>query len=401
MKQNSTPPRLVIAVNSTIALGFLQGQPEYFESRGFEVSVLCPERRNGEWQVAKPAGIRIMNVPIERGIAPLKDLATLWRLWRVMSSLRPAVTNVGTPKAGLLGGLAAWMSRVPCRFYKLHGLRFETTGGAKRRLLIQMERLACRLAHRVICVSPSVRELAVASGLATREKAIVLGSGSCNGIDASRFAVNPRLIQRATALRRQLGIPEKATVILFIGRLTADKGIPELVEAFSRLDEQVPDVRLLLVGCFEEEDPLPLDTRRKLENHPHIVFAGAVQDTPMVYAAADIAVLPSHREGLPTVVLEAQAAGKPVVGASATGIVDVIIDGETGLLFPVGDVAALTNALTRLIKDTVLARKLESAGQKRVNHEFQQGQVWDALYRAYLEVLQGNAPSLPISVQHS
>lgn len=401
MKQNSTPPRLVIAVNSAIALGFLQGQPEYFESRGFEVSVLCPERRNGEWQVAKPAGIRIMNVPIERGIAPLRDLATLWRLWRVMSSLRPAVTNVGTPKAGLLGGLAAWMNRVPCRFYTLHGLRFETTRGAKRRLLIQMERLACRLAHRVICVSPSVRELAVASGLATPEKAIVLGSGSCNGIDASRFAVNPRLIQRATALRRQLGIPEKTTVILFIGRLTADKGIPELVEAFARLDEQVSDVRLLLVGCFEEGDPLPLDTRQKLENHPHIVFAGAVQDTPTVYAAADIVVLPSHREGLPTVVLEAQAAGKPVVGASATGIVDVITDGETGLLFPVGDVAALTNALTRLINDTVLARKLESAGQKRVNHEFQQGQVWDALYRAYLEVLEGNAPSLPISVQHS
>lgn len=401
MKQNSTTPRLVIAVNSAIALGFLQGQPEYFESRGFEVSVLCPERRNGEWQVAKPAGIRIMNVPMERGIAPLKDLATLWRLWRVMSSLRPAVTNVGTPKAGLLGGLAAWMNRVPCRFYTLHGLRFETTRGAKRRLLIQMERLACRLAHRVICVSPSVRELAVASGLATPEKAIVLASGSCNGIDASRFAVNPRLIQRATALRRQLGIPEKATVILFIGRLTADKGIPELVEAFSRLDEQVSDVRLLLVGCFEEEDPLPLDTRQRLEKHPHIVFAGAVQDTPTVYAAADIVVLPSHREGLPTVVLEAQAAGKPVVGASATGIVDVITDGETGLLFPVGDVAALTNALTRLIKDTILARKLESAGQKRVDHEFQQGQVWDALYRAYLEVLEGNAPSLHISVQHS
>ena len=401
MKQNSTPPRLVIAVNSAIALGFLQGQPEYFESRGFDVSVLCPERRKGEWGVAKPAGVQIMEVPMERSIAPLKDLATLWRLWRVMNSPRPAVTNVGTPKAGLLGGLAAWLSRVPCRFYTLHGLRFETTKGVKRQLLIQMERLACRFAHRVICVSRSVRERAIASGLVRPEKAIVLGSGSCNGIDASRFAPNPKLTQRATALRRQLGIPEKATVILFLGRLTRDKGIPELVEAFARLDEQIPNVRLMLAGCFEEEDPLPPDTRRNLEEHSHIAFVGAVQDTPTVYAAADIVVLPSHREGLPTVVLEAQAAGKPVVGASATGIVDVITDGETGLLFPVGDVAALTKALTRLITDNVLARKIESAGREQVNREFQQGQVWDALYRTYLEVLEANGPSLPISVPQS
>ena len=388
-------------MNSAIALRFLQGQPEYFQSRGFDVSVLCPERRQGEWEVAKPKGVRILEVPMKREIAPLKDLATLWRLWRVMGSLRPAVTNVGTPKAGLLGGLAAWLNRVPCRFYTLHGLRLETTIGLKRRLLIHMERLACRFAHRVICVSRSVRERAIAFGLTKPEKAIVLGSGSCNGIDISRFAPNPRLIQRATALRRQLGIPEKATVILFLGRLTRDKGIPELVDAFARLDEQIPNVRLMLAGCFEEEDPLPPETRRRLEKHSHIVFVGAFQDTPTVYAAADIVVLPSHREGLPTVVLEAQAAGKPVVGASATGIVDVITDGETGLLFPVGDAAALVKALRRLITDNALARKIEIAAQERVNREFQQGQVWDALYRAYLEVLQANGPSVPKSVPQS
>lgn len=388
-------------MNSAIALRFLQGQPEYFQSRGFDVSVLCPERRQGEWEVAKPKGVRILEVPMKREIAPLKDLATLWRLWRVIGSLRPAVTNVGTPKAGLLGGLAAWLNRVPCRFYTLHGLRLETTIGLKRRLLIHMERLACRFAHRVICVSRSVRERAIAFGLTKPEKAIVLGSGSCNGIDVSRFAPNPRLIQRATALRRQLGIPEKATVILFLGRLTRDKGIPELVDAFARLDEQIPNVRLMLAGCFEEEDPLPPETRRRLEKHSHIVFVGAFHDTPTVYAAADVVVLPSHREGLPTVVLEAQAAGKPVVGASATGIVDVITDGETGLLFPVGDAAALVKALRRLITDNTLARKIEIAAQERVNREFQQGQVWDALYRAYLEVLQANGPSVPKSVPQS
>lgn len=392
MSVNSKRPGLVVVLNSAIAMGFVEGQLEYFQKRGFDVTLLCPERRDSEWSVPEPEGVVIAEVPMERKVAPLRDLVSLWRLWRAMRALRPMVTNVGTPKAGLLGGVAAWLNRVPCRFYTLHGLRFETSTGLKRRILIYAERLACRFAHRVVCVSHSVREKAIAFGITSRERTLVFGAGSCNGVDASRFAPNPKLIQRAAALRRQLGIPERAVVILFVGRLTQDKGIPELTEAFLQLDKQFPDVRLLLAGCFEKEDPLPADIRRQLAKHPHVIFAGPVQDTPSFYAAADIVVLPSHREGLPMVVLEAQAAGRPVVGAQATGIVDLVKDGKTGLLFPVGDVAALTRALARLITDKDLARKLELAGREQVNREFQQERIWDSLHRAYLEFLQKKGP---------
>ena len=397
MKANGTRPGLAVVVNSSLALNFLQGQLEYLQSRGFDVNLLCPERRQGEWEVTEPTGVPMIEVPMERKIAPLQDLATLRRLWHLIRTLRPSVTNVGTPKAGLLGGFAAWLNRVPCRFYTLHGLRFETTRGLKRRFLVLAERLACCFAHRVVCVSRSVREKAIASRLARPDRLIVLGSGSCNGVDASRFEPNPKLIQRATALRRQWQILDKATVILFVGRLTRDKGIPELLEAFVRLDQQFPDLRLLVAGCFEAEDPLPAETRKQLAAHPHVIFAGAVRDTSCFYAAADIVVLPSHREGLPTVVLEAQAAGKPVVAASATGTVDVISDGNTGLLFPIGDVTALTKALARVITDEGLARKLERAGQEQVKRDFPQERVWDALFRAYLEVLQRN--EMPQSFQ--
>jgi glycosyltransferase involved in cell wall biosynthesis len=395
--RNLAGPRLVMAVNSAIALGFLQGQLQFFQDRGFEVNVLCPERRKDEWEVARPEGVPIIEVPMEREIAPLRDLMSLWRLWRTMLMLRPAVTNVGTPKAGLLGGFAAWLSRVPCRFYTLHGLRFETTKGLRRRLLIYAERLACRFAHRVICVSQSVREGAIASGLTSRERTVVFGSGSCNGVDASRFAATPELVRRAAKLRCQLGIPAQAPVVAFVGRLTSDKGIPELMEAFLQLAAQFPDLRLLLVGCFEDEDPLPVATRRCVETHPHVIFAGPVQDTAAYYAIADILVLPSHREGLPTVVLEAQAAGKPVVGASATGIVDLVVDGETGLLFPVGDVPALAETLARLITDKALASKLGLAGQEQVIRKFQQEQIWEALYREYLGFLRMKEPRLSLS----
>jgi len=388
MNDDLARPRLVIAVNSAIAVGFLQGQLEFFQDRGLDVTVLCPERRKDEWEVARPHEVPIIEVPMEREIAPIQDLVSFWRLWRIMRVLRPTLTNVGTPKAGLLGGLSAWLNRVPCRFYTLHGLRFETTKGLRRKLLIYAERLACRLAHRVVCVSQSVREKAIASGLTNQERTVVFGAGSCNGVDASRFAATPEMMRRAADLRRQLGIPVPAPVVLFVGRLTCDKGIPELMKAFLHLSSQFPELRLLLVGCFEDGDPLPVETRKSLETHSRVIFAGAARDTAPYYAMADVLVLPSHREGLPTVVLEAQAAGKPVVGASATGIVDLVTEGETGLLFPVGDVTALAKALAKLISDKGLATKLGLAGQEQVQRDFRQEQIWQALHREYLEVLQ-------------
>jgi glycosyltransferase involved in cell wall biosynthesis len=383
-------------VNSSIAVGFVQGQLQYFQNRGFDVTLVRPERRKDEWEVPQPEGISIVETPIERKIALLQDLTSLWRLWRTMRALKPAVTNVATPKAGLLGGFAAWLNRVPCRFYTLHGLRFETTKGLKRRLLICAEKLACFFADRVVCVSHSVREKAISYGLTSPRRAMVFGSGSCNGVDFSRFAPAPETTSRAAKLRRQLGIPERAIVMTFIGRLTRDKGIPELMESFLQLDKQFDDLRLLLAGCFEDQDPLPASTRKCLGTHPHVIFAGPVKDTPAYYAMADIVVLPSHREGLPNVILEAKAAGKPVVGASVTGIVDVVADGETGLLFPAGDVSALTDALIRLVTDKALATKLAVSGQEQVKRDFQQEQIWEALHQAYLGVLQRKEPSLSL-----
>jgi glycosyltransferase involved in cell wall biosynthesis len=401
MKTNSNRPRLVIAVNSSIALGFLQGQPEYFQNSGFDVTVIRPEKRSGEWEVPRPDGVRVLEVPMEREISPVRDIRSIWHLWGILRTLRPTVTNVGTPKAGLLGGFAAWLNRVPCRFYTLHGLRFETTTGLRRKLLILAERLACRFAHRVVCVSHSVREKAIAGGLVDRERALIFGAGSCNGVDVARFAATPQRTWRAAELRRQFGIPSDAPVALFVGRLTCDKGIAELVEAFLQLENRIPNLRLLLVGSFEDGDPLPEDIHKRLETHDRVILAGPVNDTAPYYAMADVLVLPSHREGLPTVVLEAHAAGKPVIGAAATGIVDLVVDGETGLLFPVGDVSSLADAIARLTEDKALARKLADAGRDQVNRKFRQELIWAALRREYLKVLQGGeTPHSSVLPQH-
>ncbi len=386
-------PQVVHVVTSDLAIKLMRGQLQYLQHDGFDVTLICSP---GRWvdSVGRMEGVQIIELPMAREIAPLRDLMSLWRLCRIIRALRPAVTNVGTPKAGLLAGFAAWVNRVPCRIYTLRGLRFETMNGLGRRLLVCTERLACHFAHRVICVSPSLRERAIAFGLTGRERTMVFGSGSSNGVDASRFAPTPERMKRASELRCELGIPPQAPVLGFVGRLTRDKGISEMMESFLRLGYEFPDLRLLLLGLFEEEDPLDVETRRFLKAHPHVILAGEVVDTAPYYALMDVLVLPSRREGFPNVVLEAYAAGKPVVASRATGIVDAVVDGETGLLFPVGDVAALTSALQALLSDKASARKFGCAGQELIKREFRQEMSWDALSEEYRRLLQMGGASL-------
>jgi glycosyltransferase involved in cell wall biosynthesis len=392
-------PRVVHVVTSDLAIKLMRGQLQYLQHDGFDVTLICSP---GKWvdSVGRMESVRIIELPMAREIAPLRDLISLWRLCRIIHALRPAVTNVGTPKAGLLAGFAAWVNRVPCRIYTLRGLRFETMNGLRRLLLVHTERLACHFAHRVICVSPSLREKVIAFELTGREQTVVFGSGSSNGVDAARFAPTPERLRRAAELRRELGIPPQAPVLGFVGRLTRDKGISELVESFLRLGHEFPDLRLLLVGLGEEEDLLDVETWRCLRAHPHVILPGEVVDTAPYYALMDVLVLPSRREGFPNVVLEAYAARKPVVAARATGIVDAVVDGETGLLFPVGDIAALTTALQRLLSDRGSARKFGCAGQELIKREFRQEMIWDALSDEYRQLLHMRGASLsPVPVK--
>ena len=383
-------PRVLHIVTSSLTVALMRGQLRYLRERGFDVTVISsPGRWLGE--VSAIQGARTVEVPLAREISPLKDLVSLWRLWRLIRSLRPTVTNVSTPKAGLLGGLAAWLNGVPCRVYTLRGLRFETTSGLRRRLLIFAERLACRLAHCIICVSESLREQAVAFALTERKRTVVLGSGSSNGVDESRFAPTPDLLRRALELRRTLRIPPEAPVVGFVGRLTRDKGIPELVEAYSRLLVKYPSLRLLLVGGLEDDVAFPEEICNRLEKDPNVILPGLVEDTAPYYAIMDILALPTHREGFPNVSLEAHAAGKPVVAARVTGSVDAIVDGVTGFLFPVGSVTSLAEALERLLTDKTLAMRMGCAGRERVKREFRQEQVWAALCEEYLRLLQRKA----------
>ncbi|MEK7414539.1 MAG: glycosyltransferase, partial [Planctomycetota bacterium] len=178
--QDTARPRVLHVVTSPLGLGLMRGQPEFLCQVGFDVKLAsAPDPLAGHPLGTESA--QWFSAPLEREIAPLKDLRAFWRLCRLLRRVRPSITNVSMPKAGLLGGLAAWLMRVPCRFYTLRGLRLETARGLKRCVLLLVEHITCRCAHRVICVSESVRQKAVALGVVDVSRTVVLSSGSSNG----------------------------------------------------------------------------------------------------------------------------------------------------------------------------------------------------------------------------
>ncbi len=389
-------PRVVHIVTASMTTRLMRRQLQYLREAGFEVTIVSAPGKELE-AVAQQEGVKWAAVPMEREISPLKDILSLWLLWRLLRQLRPAVVNVGTAKAGLLAGIAARLAGVPCRIYTLHGIRLETTRGIKRWLLTWTERISCACANRVLCVSDSVRRLALELSLTEAKRAAVLAAGSFNGVEASRFAPTPERLARARELKRELGFPEHAPVIGFVGRLVRDKGVPELLEAFEQVRRRFPETRLLLLGRFETGDPVPERTRQLILSDPAIVHVGYVSDPSIHYQVMDMLALPTHREGFPTVVLEAAAAGKPVVAARATGAVDAVVDGVTGLLVPVGDAKALAEALGELIAAPEVAVRMGKAGRERVEREFPTERLCRALAELYCTLL--SAQGLPNPAQ--
>ncbi len=364
----------------------VDGQLAYFRQQGFEVAVICGPGHDLD-TVASREGVEVRPVAMAREIDPLQDAVSLVRLAAALRDLRPDIVNAGTPKAGLLGMMAATLARVPVRVYTLHGLRLETTAGMRRRVLGATERAASGLAHRVVCVSESLRLVYVGLGLASAKKAIVLGAGSANGVDPDRFEPTSGRRDEAEALRARLGMPSGVPVVGFVGRFTRDKGVADLVVAFDQVLERWPEARLLLVGDFEPGDPLPPEVARRIEADPRIVRPGFVEDTSPFFPLMDVLALPSYREGFPISALEASAAGIPVVGFRSTGIVDAVEDGVTGTLVPKGDIDALAAAFATYLDRPELRSAHGHAGRDRVLRAYRRETVWEAWHDEYRRLL--------------
>jgi len=384
-KASSRSPKLVYVISTAKCLFFFRDSIADLCSSGFDVSVISSPGPGKE--AIHADGASVFDVSINREISPLQDIVSLWRLWNLLRRIRPDITNVATPKGGLLGGLAAAFAGVPHRIYTLHGLRLETTQGLKHRLLWCTEWLACKCAHQVYCVSNSLLDLAIELKLVGPEKAFVVSNGTAIGIECEQYAPTPERKEAARELRSRLGIDSKALVVGFVGRLTRDKGISELYEAFSLLRAKFTDLRLLLVGDFETGDPVPPEIQARIDADPLVIQTGWISDTAPYYHLMDVCVLPTYREGFPGVPLEAQASGIPVVTTHATGARDSVVDGITGFAIPVGDAKALASAIAPLLGDAELRRRMGDAGRDWVARTFDRRVVLAELKKLYIEAV--------------
>jgi glycosyltransferase involved in cell wall biosynthesis len=375
--------RLLHVTTVPQALFFLRGQPGFMHAHGLEVHAVSSPGPELE-QFARDEGVDVHPVEMRRAISPVHDVGATTHLVRLLRRLKPDIVHAHTPKGGLLGMAAAALARVPVRVYHLHCLPLVTSRGVRRSLLWIADRVACLLAHRVLCVSSSIRELAIAEGLVGPGRIDVLGHGSINGVDAEgRFRPGPASAAAGRAERTRWGIPEDALVIGFVGRVVRDKGIAELSDAWTGLRERFPSAHLLVVGSTEPEDPIPPGVMEALRADPRVHLTGLRWDTPPLFAAMDVVVLPSYREGFGVVLLEAAAMALPVVGTDIPGGREALVDGITGLLVPPRDAPALEGALARYLGDPDLRARHGAAGRDRVMRDFRPEVLWAALLEVY------------------
>jgi glycosyltransferase involved in cell wall biosynthesis len=383
-------PVLVHIMTDPAALGFLTGQVEYMKTHGFDVAAVSSPGDELD-AFAHTHAVPVHAISMARRITPVRDLVALGRLYRYLRRTRPQIVHAHTPKGGLLGTIAAWLARVPVRMYHMRGLPYMTASGARRTLLRWTEIVSCALAHRVVCVSTSLRDVAVRDGLCQPAKMTVLAGGSGNGVDA-RQRFNPdRWHPSRDATRRKYEIPRAATVVGFVGRIVRDKGVAELVEAWLALREEFSTLHLLMVGPFEPQDPVPTAVERVLRCDPRIHLTGNLRDAAAVYAAMDLVVLPTYREGFPNVPLEASAMRLPVIATRIPGCVDAIDDAVTGMLVAPRDARAVRDAIRMYLHDPGLRCRQGKAGRERVLRHFQPEAVWKALHLEYTGLLRRSA----------
>lgn len=370
--------RLVYSVTvPTSAKTLLRGQLEWMAQQGWDVHLITSSGEELD-EVRQRPGITCHVIEMEREPSPVKDAKALAAWITLLRQLKPDIVNLGTPKASLLGGIAAWLTRVPRRIYVVWGLRLEGFTGLKRAIFWAFESLTMRTATDVLPISNSlaqrVRELRLA---APRRVRPVIGAGSSNGVDAA--TIQAGAAGKRDQARADLGIDSNAFVVGFVGRIVRDKGIHTLIEALR--DPRLRGATCLVVGN-EEEGGLADELRSSGAN---VVWTGYVEGPWVQLACMDVLCLPTKREGFPNVVLEAASVGVPTVTTRVTGAIDSVIDGQTGILIDFDDHRALADALVALRDNPEQRKQLGRAARERAETQFAPEIIWQGLDRLYRE----------------
>lgn len=359
----------VTTVSLTVKAFLLPVFRQLREHTDWEISVMCSD--DPELEKLLPEGVRYIPVKMERGIS-LGGLAACARMVKIFKKEKFDLVQYSTPNASLYASIASKLAGVKIRLYHQMGLRYLGFTGIKRAVFKAVEKLSCRLATHVECVSASNLALGENEGLFPGEKAKVLHYGSTSGVDTARFDISRRDEWRCQ-VRSELELPDDACVFGFAGRITQDKGVGELLTAFAGLEDQ--SARLLLVGKLEDGETLLEQAKRD----SRVVCHGFVTDVERYFAAMDVLVLPSYREGFGNIVIEAAAMGAATIVSDIPGPTDAMERDVTGLVVPVKDVGALKAAMETLACDPVRREEMGKAGYAFAKEKFDQKVLMEKL----------------------
>ena len=328
-------------------------------------------------------GVEVFDIEMQRQIAPVEDLKSLWKLYKYFAKEKPLIVHSITPKAGLLTMMAAKMAGVPIRMHTFTGLIFPSRTGLIQKVLINMDKLLCYCATNIYPEGKGVKADLIQYKI-TKKPLKILANGNVNGIDKDYFDPELYSSEDKIQLRNELGILENDFVFIFVGRLVRDKGINELIAAFLKLQSNSKKVKLLLVGPFENDlDPLNIETIKAIHECNTIITVGFQEDVRPYYAFSDALVFPSYREGFPNVVLQAGAMGLPCIVTNISGCNEIIIEGQNGTIIPVKNESAIFNAMIQLSSDKDYYSVLKSNARKMITSRYEQQVVWEALLAEY------------------
>lgn len=365
---------------------FCRGLLSELKDEGYEVIALSsPDGDLAE--LGRREKVRTIGVSMERHVSPLKDLISLIRLIRVMRKERPVMVHSMTPKAGLLCMMAAWIAHVPIRVHTFTGLVWPTQTGLSRKILMLTDRITCFCATHIIPEGEGVKH--DLSSCITDKPMRVLGYGNVRGVDLDYW-------KRSGGSRTEGWLSERREkkepfTFVFVGRIVRDKGINELVNAFSRLNKNYPDTRLLLVGPVEDDlAPVLPETRMAIEKEESIISVGSQKDVRPYYEASDALVFPSHREGFPNVVLEAGAMELPSIVTDINGSREIIEEGVNGVIVSPRDESALYEAMEDMVTHPEKVSKMSAKSRPMIAARYEQSFVRMNLKHFYSELFLKN-----------
>ena len=367
----------LVTVSKSIPL--MKGQIEYLRDKGLDVHVVSSK---GPEQNTYSSDITHV-VNMEREISLKNDLKSLMNMIRLFKKEKPHIVNSGTPKAGLIGTLAAFITRRPVRIYTVRGLRLETATGFKYKILYAMEKLAMFCATDIIAISDSLKNTVIDLKLAKAKKVKVLGYGSSNGLNLTDYNLSKKSLKSSisNSLKNYL-------VIGYIGRVVKDKGIHELIDAFKIIQKDYK-VKLLVIGSIEKGNPIDYEYFNYLKTNENVILLDHVKNPVNYYNNMDVFVFPTYREGFGNVSIEAQALKVPVITTDVTGAKDTVIDGKTGYLVNKGNVLQIVDKLKLLLDNEELRDKLGNNGRKRVFEMFSNEVIWRELENLYKKKING------------